>query len=145
MKNTPPSRAVGSVAIGILCTLIGSLLLLTGASRALAATPQSIISLPASLKTLSTPLVAITPMARPVSLPAITPMLAQADPTGPVEKFIHFLSEIFLVIGCIVIAYGGYEISRGRVVEGLMCILGGLILAIAIPLMKWLLQLTAGG
>lgn len=74
-----------------------------------------------------------------------SPLLAQSDPSAIVNKAVNFLKDIFLVIGCIVIAYGGYEISRGRVVEGLMCIFGGLVLAIAIPLMKWLLQIAAGG
>ena len=74
-----------------------------------------------------------------------SPLLAQSDPSAVVIKAVDFLKVIFLTIGSIVIAYGGYEISRGRVVEGLMCILGGLVLAIAIPLMKWLLQIAAGG
>ena len=76
---------------------------------------------------------------------AFTPLLAQADPTAPIEKFTHFLGEVFLIIGCITIAYGGYEVARGRVVEGLMCILGGLLLALAIPIMKWLQLLASGG
>ena len=73
------------------------------------------------------------------------PFLAQADPTGPINTFLTFLTQIFLVIGAILIAYGGYEISRGRVVEGLLCILGGLLLALAIPVMKWLQHLASGG
>ncbi len=74
-----------------------------------------------------------------------SPLLAQSDPSAMMKKAVDFLKDVFLVIGCIVIAYGGYEISRGRVVEGLMCIFGGLVLAIAIPLMRWFLQIAAGG
>ena len=73
------------------------------------------------------------------------PFLAQADPTGPITTFLTFLTQIFLIIGGILIAYGGYEISRGRVVEGLLCILGGLLLALAIPVMKWLQHVASGG
>jgi len=82
-----------------------------------------------------------------VKLPglAFRPVLAQAAPTAPVDNFLTFLAKLFLVIGAIMIAYGGYEISRGRVVEGFMCTFGGLLLALAIPTMKWLTQIAAAG
>ena len=72
----------------------------------------------------------------------LVPLLAQAAPDGSIDTFLNFLAKAFLIIGSIVIAFGGYEISRGRVVEGLMCVFGGLLLAMAIPLMKWLLHIT---
>ena len=40
------------------------------------------------------------------------------------------------------IAYGAYELGRGHISEGLLSVLAGFLLAIAIPLMKWLLTLA---
>ena len=82
-----------------------------------------------------------------VKLPALpslhlVPLLAQASPEGPVDSFLSFLAKVFLILGAIVIAFGGYETSRGRVLEGLVSTLGGLMLSLSIPLMKWLLHIT---
>lgn len=70
------------------------------------------------------------------------PLLAQVSIDGAVDSFLVFLAKIFLILGALVIAYGGYLIHQGRVSEGLLGLLGGFILALAIPLMKLLLQMA---
>lgn len=75
----------------------------------------------------------------------LVPMLAQAAPDQAIETFLSFLAKLFIIIGAIAIGYGGYEIARGRVVEGLLSVFGGLVLAMAIPLMRWLTKIGTGG
>jgi hypothetical protein len=72
------------------------------------------------------------------STPAFLVFLAQATPFAPIEQFLLLLGMFCLIIGVILLAYGGYQISQGRVTDGLLSVLGGFILAIAVPLMKWL-------
>jgi hypothetical protein len=75
----------------------------------------------------------------------LVPLLAQAAPDQAIETFLNFLAKLFIIIGAIAIGYGGYEVARGRVVEGLLSVFGGLVLALAIPLMRWLTKLGSGG
>ena len=70
------------------------------------------------------------------------PFLAQASPANMVNEFLNFLAVIFLVIGAILIANGGYQLHQGRIPEALLSILGGLVLAMAIPLMRYFLRLA---
>jgi hypothetical protein len=73
---------------------------------------------------------------------SVVPILAQASVDGAVDRFLSFLAKIFLILGVLIIAYGGYLIHQGRLSEGLLAILGGFILALAIPLMKLLMQMA---
>ena len=66
-------------------------------------------------------------------------MFAQASFDTAVQRFIDVLAKVVLILGCLVIATGGYFIHQGRVSEGLLGLLGGFVLALAIPLMRFLL------
>ena len=72
----------------------------------------------------------------------LKPMLAQASPDQAVTRFLDFLAKIFLILGSLIIAYGAYLIHQGRVAEGLLGLLGGFILALAIPLMRFFLSIA---
>lgn len=78
-------------------------------------------------------------------IPLLVPLLAQAAPDQAIDTFLSFLSKVFLIIGAISICYGGYEIARGRLQEGLLAISGGLVVAIAVPTARWLMKVGAGG
>ena len=76
------------------------------------------------------------------STPAILGFFAQVSPFGPIEQFLQFLSAAGLVIGAISIAYGGYLLaSQGRIQDGLLAIFGGLVVALAVPLVRWFASL----
>jgi hypothetical protein len=77
-----------------------------------------------------------------ISTQFLVPILAQASFDTAVQRFLDFLAKVFLILGAMVIAYGGYLIHQGRVAEGLLALLGGFILAMAIPLMRFLLSLA---
>src|SRR5438067_7004258 len=67
--------------------------------------------------------------------------LAQADPNAAIETFKALLAKILLLIGVAVIAYGGFLIARqGHTIEGILCIIGGFIIAIAVPLITYMAQ-----
>lgn len=73
----------------------------------------------------------------------IQPILAQAAGVPGIDGFLDFLAQICIIIGVVVIATGGYLIAlRGRIEEGLLCIVGGFILAAALPIMRYLVTLT---
>jgi hypothetical protein len=46
-----------------------------------------------------------------------------------------------LLIGVIVICYGGFLIARGHQLEGLMCIIGGALICLAVPIITYIAQL----
>lgn len=75
---------------------------------------------------------------------ALLPVLAQASPPDMINKFLDVLAPLLLASGSIIIAYGGYEIHRGRLSEGLHNLLAGLIVAMSIPLMRYFLRSIAG-
>lgn len=77
----------------------------------------------------------------PSSLELI-PILAQATIDRPVENFLSFLTKLFLILGCLLIAFGAYLTSQGRFPENWLPLVGGFILALAVPLMKLFLQWT---
>jgi hypothetical protein len=71
-------------------------------------------------------------------------LLAQTDPGTLIDAFKVLLAKILLLVGVAVIAYGGYLISRqGQTIEGILCIIGGFIISIAVPLITCL-ALQAG-
>ena len=72
----------------------------------------------------------------------LIPMLAQASLDASVDRFLAFLAKVFLLLGALVIAYGGYLLHQGRVSEGLLGLLGGFILALAIPMMRFFIQIA---
>ncbi len=68
-------------------------------------------------------------------------MLAQVDPNSAIDTFKNLLAKFLLLIGVCVICYGGYLIARGHQLEGIMCIIGGFLIAIAVPIISYLAQL----
>ena len=71
-------------------------------------------------------------------------LLAQTDPGTLIDTFKVLLAKLLLLVGVAVIAYGGYLISRqGQTIEGILCIIGGFIISIAVPLITYL-ALQAG-
>ena len=72
----------------------------------------------------------------------LEPVLAQATIGAAVTKFLDFLAKVFLILGALIITYGVLLIHQGRVSEGLLGLLGGFNLALAIPLRKYLLTVA---
>ena len=70
-------------------------------------------------------------------------ILAQVDPNAAIESFKLLLGKLLLLVGVGVMAYGGYLVSRqGHLMDGILCIIGGFLIAIAIPLMSYLASLS---
>lgn len=69
-------------------------------------------------------------------------ILAQTDISTQITSFKAFLAKILLLIGVAVVAYGGYLISRqGQTLEGIICMIGGFIIAMAVPILTWMAAL----
>src|SRR5262245_9631060 len=89
---------------------------------------------------LSNSLHAATAGLGPDSLALVPPLFAQASLSSAATEFISaVLAPVLLLIGIVVIAYGGFLINQGRTQEGLMAIIGGFIIAVAVPVMKALM------
>ena len=69
-------------------------------------------------------------------------MFAQATFDAALESFLGFISKILLLLGVAVVFYGGWMVSQGKSSEGVLAILGGFIIAAAIPIVKLLAQFT---
>ena len=72
----------------------------------------------------------------------IFPLLAQASPDAAIVRFLEFLAKILMLVGVVMIFYGGWKIHRGETQEGLLAIVGGFIVALAIPIMKFLISIA---
>lgn len=68
-------------------------------------------------------------------------ILAQVDPNAAIDSFKNLLAKFLLLIGVVVLCYGGYLIARGHQLEGIMCIIAGFLIAIAVPIITYLAQL----
>ena len=68
-------------------------------------------------------------------------LLAALSFDTAVDNFINFLAKILLLIGIIIMLWAGWSIHEGKIREGLMALIGGLIVALAIPLAKWIISL----
>ena len=68
-------------------------------------------------------------------------LLAQASPDPSIDAFLVFLAKIMLLIGVTMVFYGGWKIHRGEVQEGLLAIIGGFIVGLAIPIVRFLSSL----
>jgi hypothetical protein len=65
-------------------------------------------------------------------------ILAQAAPDVPINNFLGFLSKIMLLCGVVAIFWGGWKTSRGETAEGVLAIIGGFIIALAVPILRYL-------
>ena len=77
-----------------------------------------------------------------VGSPWFGPILAQATFDSALNSFIGFLAKILLLIGVAVVALGGWLISQGKNSDGVLAIIGGFIIAAAIPIVRLLAQMT---
>lgn len=68
-------------------------------------------------------------------------ILAQIAGGPDIQSFKAFLAKILLLVGVIIVAYGGWQIAHGRQSEGLLCLVGGLLMAMAIPLITFFASL----
>ena len=58
-----------------------------------------------------------------------------------VDTFLNFLTKILLLVGIVIMLWAGWSIHEGKIREGIMALIGGLIVALAIPLAKWIITL----
>jgi hypothetical protein len=72
----------------------------------------------------------------PVQGVASVLFLAAVSVDDAIKQFIEFLSRIMMVIGIAVVFYGGWKIHRGEVEEGVLALIGGFIVCLAVPIIK---------
>ena len=69
-------------------------------------------------------------------------ILAQADPTSAIQSFKTLLAKILLLVGISTIAYGGFLIAKqGQTLEGILCLVGGFLIALAVPIITYFASL----
>ena len=68
-------------------------------------------------------------------------VLAQAGQPLPIDAFLDLLGKIMLLCSVVSISWGGWRITRGVVGEGVMAIVGGFVIVIAIPIARHLMSL----
>ncbi|MCP5523235.1 MAG: hypothetical protein H7A46_17000 [Verrucomicrobiales bacterium] len=78
------------------------------------------------------------------SSPVLGVMFAQGNIVGPINDFMDLLQALLMLFGLIAIAYGGWLITQGRKLEGFMAILGGFILCMAVPIVRYFVELAGG-
>jgi|ERR1017187_2117934 hypothetical protein len=71
----------------------------------------------------------------------ILPLLAQTSMDSSINSFMDFITKVNVLIGVVVIVYGGWNISRGETERGLVSLIGGFIIALAVPIMRFLVGL----
>lgn len=64
--------------------------------------------------------------------------LAQTTLDGPIVNFLNFIAKLDIVIGVSVVVAGGWRVHRGDTAEGLAAMAGGLIIALAVPIIRFL-------
>ena len=69
-------------------------------------------------------------------------LLAQAAAEPPIEPVLQFLGKIMMLVGVVMVFYGGWKIHRGETEDGILAIIGGFIVAMAIPIMKYFFSLA---
>ena len=69
-------------------------------------------------------------------------LLAQANLDSPMRSFRDFLAKVGLLVGVCLIIAGGVKIGRGETEAGLVSAVGGLLIALAVPIMTWLASLV---
>jgi len=66
------------------------------------------------------------------------PLLAQTSMDSSITSFLDFLTKVGMLVGVVAIVYGGWNISRGETERGLVALIGGFIIATAVPIVKFL-------
>lgn len=69
-------------------------------------------------------------------------LLGQASLDASIDRFLEFLAKIMMLVGVVLVAYGGIKIHRGESADGLMAIVGGFVVAAAIPIVRFLFSIV---
>lgn len=72
-----------------------------------------------------------------VAMGGVMPILAQAAAEPNFEPIYAFLSKVMTLVGVSVVFYGGWKVHKGEPEAGIMAIIGGFIISMAIPIIKF--------
>jgi hypothetical protein len=61
-------------------------------------------------------------------------LLAQVNPREAIKSFLEFLSYILILLATCLVSYGSILIAQGRHLDGVVAIVAGFILVLAVPL-----------
>lgn len=79
-----------------------------------------------------------------VTMTVLTPILAQAGMEPSLDPIFGFLGKIMMLVGSVVLFIGGWKIYKGEPDVGVMAIIGGGLIAMAIPLIKYFFSIFGG-
>jgi hypothetical protein len=76
--------------------------------------------------------------------PAAIVLLAQAqvDLKEALKSFIEFLSWVLIALGVCLVAYGAILIAQGRQLDGVVAIVAGFILVLAVPIVYYFAKIA---
>ena len=69
-------------------------------------------------------------------------LLAQVDLKAPIKAFLEFLSWVLILLGVCLVAYGAILIAQGRHLDGVVAIVAGFILVLAVPIIYYFAKLA---
>ena len=72
----------------------------------------------------------------------IVGLLAQIATEPPLESVLQFLGKIMMLVGVVMIFQGGWKIHRGETSDGILAIIGGFIVAMAIPIIRYFFSIA---
>lgn len=75
-------------------------------------------------------------------LPMLAPILAQATLDEPLRRFLEFITKVLLLIGLALVVFSGWLIGQGKTDNAVLCIVGGFVIAAAVPIMRMLAEMT---
>lgn len=84
---------------------------------------------------------ATTSISLHVGLSPLTPLLAVGAAEPDIELIFGFLSKILMLVGIVMIFYGGWKTHRGETSDGILAIIGGFIVSMAIPIIRYFFSL----
>lgn len=73
--------------------------------------------------------------------PAVV-FLAQMDPKDALKSFLEFLSWVLITLGVCLVAYGAILIAQGRHLDGVVSIVAGFILVLAVPIVYYFAKIS---
>ncbi len=68
--------------------------------------------------------------------------LAEVDLKEALKSFLEFLSWVLIVLGVCLVAYGAILIAQGRHLDGVVAIVAGFILVLAVPIIYYFAKLA---
>ncbi len=69
-------------------------------------------------------------------------LLAQSTIDPSIDRFLEFIAKITMLVGISVVFMGGWKIHRGEAGDGILAIIGGFIIALAVPIIKFLFSIA---